>query len=231
MLFFFVGENACALNVLVWKETSYLLEYAHSAGMAICLGFVAYALLEGLDRRVVGLSAPNQHCAAMNLCGKCIKHADVPCGLRRIFTMLILLCIVVACMLPTADWHDTAYNTTVFGQFYPYGHLRVFQMFENWACAAAAVLFLATALVLVQFPGIEALHRAQIMFAAGVGPLGFGSAACADGRCLQPRTGVVRLLGRNDGAAIAGGNLFHTVDISRTFVANVASVQFASSGT
>ena len=110
----------------------------------------------------------------MNLCGTCIKHADVPCGLRRIFTMLIPLLIVVACMLPTADWHDTAYNTTVFGQFYPYGHLRVFQMFENWVCAAAAVLFLAVALVLVQFPGIEALHRAQIMFAAGVGPLGFG---------------------------------------------------------
>ena len=88
--------------------------------------------------------------------------------------MLIPLLIVVACMLPTADWHDTAYNTTVFGQFYPYGHLRVFQMYENWVCAAAAVLLLTASLVLVQFPGIPALHRAQILFAAGVGPLGFG---------------------------------------------------------
>jgi hypothetical protein len=174
MIFFFVGENACSLNVLVWKETSYLLEYAHSVGMAICLGFVAYALLEGLDRRIFGVSGPCQRCAAMNLCGTCIKQAKVPCGLRRMFTMLIPLCIVVACMLPTADWHDTAYNTTVFGQFYHYGHLRVFQLFENWVCALAAVLCFSVALLLLQFPGSGALHRAKIMFSAGIGPLGFG---------------------------------------------------------
>ena len=47
MLFFFVGENICAINVLVFKETSYLLEYGHSIGMVICLGFVTYAMLEG----------------------------------------------------------------------------------------------------------------------------------------------------------------------------------------
>ena len=174
MIFFFVGENACALNVLAWKETSYLLEYAHSVGMAICLGFVTYALLEGLDRRVVGWSAPNQRCAAMSLCGTCIKHADVPCGLRRMLTMFIPLCIVVACILPTADWHDAAYNTTVFGQFYHYGHLRVFQMFENWVCSAAAVLCFSVTLLLLQFPGKAAFQRARIMLAAGVGPLGFG---------------------------------------------------------
>ena len=177
MIFFFVGENACALNVLVWKETSYLLEYAHSTGMAICLGFVAYALLDGLDRRVFGLSAPHQRCAATNLCGTCIKHADVPCGLRRIFTLLIPLCIVVACMLPTANWHDTAYNTTVFGQLYHYGHLRVFQVFENWACPAAAVLCFSVALLLLQFPGIRSMQRAQILFAAGIGPLGLDCCA------------------------------------------------------
>jgi rhodanese-related sulfurtransferase len=174
MIFFFISENACALNVLGFQETSYQLEYLHSAGMAICLGFVAHALVAGVDLRVIGLSAPEQRCAVMRLCGTCIKQADVPCGLRRLFTMLIPLLIMVAWMLPTADWQDTAYNTTVFGQFYPYGHLHVFQLYENWVCAAAAVLFLVIALVLVQFPGIPALHRAQIMFAAGVGPLSFG---------------------------------------------------------
>lgn len=174
LIFFFVCENACALNVLALKESSYVLEYLHSAGMAVCLGFLAFALLEGLDRRLVGLSAPQQRCAAMGLCGVCIKHAEVPCGLRRLLTMLIPLLIVVAWMLPTADWHDAAYNTTVFGEFYPYGHLRVFQMYENLVCAVAAMLFLLAALVVIQFAGIASLHRAQVALAAGLGPLSFG---------------------------------------------------------
>jgi rhodanese-related sulfurtransferase len=174
MIFFFVCENACALNVLALKETSYVLEYLHSAGMAVCLSFLAFAVLEGVDRRVVGLSTPHQRCAAMGLCGTCVKQAEVPCGLRRLLTMFVPLLIVVACMLPTADWHDAAYNTTVFGEFYPYGHLRVFQMYENWVCAVAAIGCLLAAFVLIQFAGIASLHRAQVALAAGIGPLGFG---------------------------------------------------------
>ena len=55
----------------------------HVAGM----GFGSYALLDGLDRRIIMLSDASRRCAAIGLCGRCIKHADVPCGLRRLFCL------------------------------------------------------------------------------------------------------------------------------------------------
>ena len=174
MLFFLIGENMCALNVLVFKETSYLLEYGHSIGMVICLAFVTYAIFEGLDRRILGFSAESEPCGAINLCGSCFKLTDAPCGLRRLFMMLTVLCVVLALMLPTADWHDVAYNTTVFGQFYHYGHLRLFQSFESWGCATAAiVLFVASLMATVQGRD-PALRCAKVTFSAGMGALGFG---------------------------------------------------------
>ncbi len=174
MLFFLVGENLCAVNVLGFQETSYLLEYGHSIGMVICLGFVTYAVLEGIDRRILGFSDPAHRCGAIGLCGRCIKNADVPCGLRRLFVMLILLCLLLAFMLPTADWHDQAYNTMVFGQFYHYGHLRVFQWLETWGCGGAAIMLLATSLATVLWGRDKSLQRAKITFSAGIGALGFG---------------------------------------------------------
>ena len=71
MIFFFVGENACALNVLGFQETSYLLEYLHSAGMAVCLGFVAYAVMDGL-----GSPRDWSQRAASTLCGdESVRHS------------------------------------------------------------------------------------------------------------------------------------------------------------
>ena len=63
MIAFFVGENACAVNYFAFKETSNLFEYLHSFGMAVCFGFLAYAVLEGFDRRILMLSDPRRPCA------------------------------------------------------------------------------------------------------------------------------------------------------------------------
>ena len=116
MISFFIGENFCAANYFVFQEKSCLFEYLHSYGMLLCFGFAIYALFDGFDRRVLSLSHPDRRCAALSLCGKCIKHDDVPCGLKRIFYVLIPAVMVVAVMLPTADWQDTAYNTLVKSQ-------------------------------------------------------------------------------------------------------------------
>ncbi len=174
MLFFFIGENMCALNVLVWKETSYLLEYGHSIGMVICLGFLTYAFLEGVDQRILGFSAPSQRCAGMGLCGRCVKFTEVPCGFRRLFLMLVLACMVVSCMLPATDWHDQAYNTLVLGQAYHYGHLRAFQVLETWGCGVAAFFCFAASLVMVLLSDEHSLQWPKFTFAAGMGALGFG---------------------------------------------------------
>ncbi len=174
MVFFFIGESCCAVNFLAFEERSYWMEYLHGLGMALAFGFGSYALLDGLDRRLVMLSDPRRRCAALGLCGKCIKHAEVPCGLRRVFCLVLPLAMLFSLLLPSASWHNTVYVTQVFGFPYVYGHLFVFQMFENWFCGGAAFLLFTIALAILLIrkqPGIE---TAKIFFAAGLGPLGFG---------------------------------------------------------
>lgn len=174
MISFFLGENACAINVLALGDHSYVLEYLHSFGMAVCLGFTAFAALEGIDRRVLGLSDPSRRCAALALCQRCIKVEEVPCGLRRMFLMIIPLCIALALMLPLADWRNEAYNTLIFGQLFSYGHLRAYQLYENWVCPAAATLLFTASLGVLVLGGDRAVRWAKLFFAAGIGPLGFG---------------------------------------------------------
>ncbi len=98
----------------------------------------------------------------------------MPCGLRRLFCLLLPLLIVVAFILPTAGWKDTTYITRIFGSPYVYGHLRVFQIFENWYCSGAAVLLFAISLVVLLAGKQAGIAPAKIFLAAGLGPLGFG---------------------------------------------------------
>jgi thiosulfate sulfurtransferase len=174
MVFFFLGETACAVNYFGFKETSYLWEYLHGAGMFVCFGFVAYAVMESVDHRILGLSDPDRRCAAARLCGACIKNASVPCGLKRSFYLVIASLIVVAMMVPTAGWRDNSYNTLIFGEAYNYGHLRVFQQVENWYCPAAAVAMFAISLAILLVKRDKPIGPAKIALAAGLGPLGFG---------------------------------------------------------
>ena len=173
MIFFFLGENACAVNYFAFRESSYLAEYLHGYGMALCFGFTAYALMEGIDRRLLFLSDVRQRCAALALCGDCVKYAPVPCGLKRLFNVLIPALMVLAWMLPTADWRNTAYNTAVFGRLYNYAHLWIYQVFENWCCAAEACAMLGASLLILIAKKENAIAWAKIAFAAGIGPLGF----------------------------------------------------------
>lgn len=58
MILFFLGEAACSVNYMVYQEKSYLTEYLHGYGMILAFSWVAYALMEGLDSRLIKLSAP-----------------------------------------------------------------------------------------------------------------------------------------------------------------------------
>ena len=174
MVFFFLGEAACAVNYFGYRETSYLWEYWHGLGMLISFGFVTYALLEGIDRRILMLSAPDHRCASLALCGGCIKYGEPACGLKRVFFVLTPAFLVLALMLPTADWQDNSYNTLVFGSVYNYAHLRVHQQFENWYCAAAAVVMFTASCMILAAKRENPIAAAKIAFAAGTGPLMFG---------------------------------------------------------
>ncbi|MHC4646454.1 MAG: rhodanese-like domain-containing protein [Planctomycetota bacterium] len=174
MICFFIGENFCAANYVFFTHTSYLFEYLHSFGMLLSFAFVAYALFEGMDRRILMLSDPNRRCAAQGLCRKCIKYEDVPCGLKRTFFMIIPALAFVAIMPVCADWHYTSYNTVIFGTFYNYAHPVVHQQFEALYCPIAAVVLLTASLLILYFKKDNPMPLAKIVFAAGIGPLGFG---------------------------------------------------------
>ena len=174
MIFFFIGENFCAINYLLFEDKSYLVEYLHSFGMLLSFGFATYAVFEGMDSRILILSDPNKKCAALSLCRKCIKYENVPCGLKRTFFMIIPASILLAMMPLCADWHNNSYNTMIFGTFYNYTHRLIYQQFELLYCPIVTIVLLTISLLILTLKREDSLLLAKIFFAAGIGPLGFG---------------------------------------------------------
>jgi rhodanese-related sulfurtransferase len=173
MICFFVGENFCAANYLVYGERSVLFEYLHSYGMVLCFGLTAFAILEGIDHRLIGLSDLNARCAALGLCQRCVKHADVPCGFRRLFLFLIPAAAIVSLAPLCAQLAAVSYNTRIFGTFYNYSHSIVYQVFEVRYLPAVAALLLTASLLLLQFKRNNPVLWSKVFFAAGAGAIGF----------------------------------------------------------
>jgi rhodanese-related sulfurtransferase len=174
MICFFVGENFCGANYIFFQDKSYLFEYLHSFGMLLSFGFVTYALFEGMDSRILMLSDPNRKCAALKLCRKCIKYENVPCGLKRAFFIIIPAFALIALMPLWGDWHNTSYNTMIFGTLYNYARRLIYQRFEMQYCPIAAVILLSISLLILILKKKSALTPAKVFFAAGAGPMGFG---------------------------------------------------------
>lgn len=173
MAAFFIGENCCAINYFVFADTSYTFEFLHSYGMLACFGLATYALVHGLDSRILMLSDPDRRCAAISLCGRCAKHADAPCGLKRTFYLIIPACMVLALMPLAAEVRLDSYNTVIYGTPYNYTHRLGYQLFETRYCPAAAVLLLAASLLVLIFQRSASLEMPKVLFALGMGPLGF----------------------------------------------------------
>lgn len=174
MICFFIGENFCAANYYFFTDKSYLFEFLHGFGMLLSFGFVTYAIVEGIDSRILMLSDPGKRCSAMGLCIKCIKYEDVSCGLRRTFLIIIPAMAIIALMPLFAGWHNESYNTTIFGTFYNYSRRLIYQHFEMQYCPFSAIVMFAVSLGILIFKKRNPLPMAKMFFAAGAGPLGFG---------------------------------------------------------
>ena len=174
MVCFFIGENFCAANYYFFTDKSYLFEFLHSYGMLLAFGFATYAIVEGIDSRILMLSDPAKRCSAIGLCVKCIKYEDVSCGLRRTFLVITPALAIVALMPLFAGWHNVSYNTTIFGTFYNYSRRLIYQHFEMQFCPFAAMTMFVISLGILIFKKRNPLPMAKIFFAAGAGPLGFG---------------------------------------------------------
>ena len=174
LIAFWLGENACAANYMIFHGYSNFWEYLHNLGMALCFAFVTYALLEGMDRRLIKYSAVKDRCAALSLCRACIKYADVPCGLRRVFTMLVPATLVVAFMPLSVGLKTAAFDTDILGTSVHYSETLADQLFEIRYCPYLAVLLLTASWLALLFKRQEAVPLAKVLFAAAMGPVGFG---------------------------------------------------------
>ena len=142
--------------------------------MVLCFALTTYAMLEAADRRFIQFSDSSKHCAALGLCRRCIKHADVPCGLQRCFLLLMPALLIVALMPFTAAPSAVSYNTRILGIAYNYSHAIVHQIYEIRFCPAVAFLLLTVALIVLALGRKEPVAKSKVFFAAGIGSLGFG---------------------------------------------------------
>lgn len=171
---FWLGEAACAVDYIGFGGLSDLWEYLHNFGMSVGWSFTAYALLEGVDRRIIKYSAAKERCAALSLCRACVKYEDVPCGLRRMFDLLIPASIVVAAMPLCSSLTVISYNVTILGALTNYSHLISSILFENWFCSGAAIALLGVSWLVLLVKREDPVTPSKILFAAALGPLSFG---------------------------------------------------------
>jgi rhodanese-related sulfurtransferase len=174
LLFFFLGELACAVNYLSFHDDSFLTEFLHSYGMVLCFAFTTWAVFEGADRWLIRYSDAAKTCAALPLCRECIKHnLGVPCGLRRMFYMMIPAAIIMAFMPLTAPFQTDSYNTEILGTFYNYSHPVIYQVYEIRLLPVAAIALMVVSLGALIFMAGDAVAWSKFFFAAGMGALGF----------------------------------------------------------
>lgn len=171
MIWFFIGEAACFVGVMVFHDRSIPVEHLHSAGMVISLAYAWWALFEGLDQRLIHYSGSGK-CAAAPLCHGCIKHQQVSCSLQRLFLFLIPGLALLAFLPLTSSLRTEGYATTVFGTEHLYRHPIVHQLYElRYLPTAALVLFALSFVVLLRERHPAPIAR--ILCSAALGALSF----------------------------------------------------------
>jgi rhodanese-related sulfurtransferase len=174
MLAFFAGEAWCAVNYLIFDYTSHLSEFLHSFGMVVAFSFFIYAVMEGIDSRLMKLSAAGQRCGALELCGSCIKTEEVDCGARKIFLLLTLVACVLTFLPLHAEFSSVSYNNVILGTPYNYSHPILYQIFEKRYCPMCALMLLAIAFIILwRQPRRLPSPFAFVLSAAGLGALAF----------------------------------------------------------
>lgn len=172
MLLFFIGEGFCFINVMAFAEHSMLLEHLHSVGMVLSLGFAWWAAIEAVDTRIIHYS-DEQRCALVSLCHGCAKHANVACGLRRVFLLTIPLLAALALMPLFSELRETAYNTRVLSALHSYRHPILHQLYEVRYLPLASVVLLAGSMLMLLTIEKRSVVLAKVLFAAGLGAMSF----------------------------------------------------------
>lgn len=175
LLVFLIGEVFCAINYIFLQDNSYFAEYIHSYSMAVAFGFAAYALMEGLDQRLIHFTQADKHCALLPVCGQCAKYQPVRCGIHRIAQFMGISLIILAAIPLLAPFSYTAYNTQIGPIIHYYSRPFVHQWFEARFSPVLAILLSSLAILIIRYTSHRTLHPlARVLICAGMGFLGFG---------------------------------------------------------
>jgi rhodanese-related sulfurtransferase len=169
MLFFFIGEAFCSVNYLIFDDDSYMSEYIHSAGMVFCFGFVAYALMEFADERIIHFSDLFKKCSFRDLCPDCNKSKPFTCRLRKVFYLLISAVILLSFIPLQADIHAISYKTEILGTLYNNIHPTLHQIYEIRILPFFAIILSLASLLILILNRDNSLASAKIIFSASLG--------------------------------------------------------------
>jgi hypothetical protein len=173
MVLFFLGELACALNYLLYRDTSRLLDYWHNYGMVCAFALIVSAVMELLDERIIHYAQPERRCALMPLCGGCYKQGDIRCSLLILFLYLLPALAAAAAIPVVATVGRQLHGGMVLGSSVSFDRTLLGQLIEFRFFPLVAALFLTLAFLRLLVRREAGFSAARPLAALGLGPLLF----------------------------------------------------------
>jgi hypothetical protein len=175
LIAFLTGETFCAINFWIFRHDSLLSEYLHSYGMALAFGLIAFALLDGLDARLLRIDTPDASCLlAGRLCETRQRHSPGGCAARRSAQLALVLAAVLAFLPLMAGLAPHAYLTRIFGFPYSYTRFELYEWYERRALPLIALVCFGLAwLPFLRRAAAPIPFASKALFCAGIGALGF----------------------------------------------------------
>ncbi len=176
LLWFFIGEAFCALN-LAWHSPGriYLNDAMHGFGMALMSALIPWGLFTLFDERVLRYSNPALGCRLQPLCGQCWKRDPVRCGFHDLMLMLLGSLAVVSLIPLTGRLRPEMVEAVVLGTRTDFGVPVLNLWIELRLYPALAVVgFLAT-LAVLGFGGQKGMRPATPLFFLSFGFLSYSA--------------------------------------------------------
>jgi len=174
LIAFLTGETFCAVNFWIFRHESLLSEYLHSYGMALAFGLTAFAILDGLDMRLLKINQPESRCAVNELCGICQRNAPGKCTARHVAQIIVVIVAILAFIPLMAPLAPRAYQADIYGFPYSYTRFAFYEWYENRALPLLALICFSLAfLTLLRKDGMPIPLFTKALFSAGLGALGF----------------------------------------------------------
>jgi len=89
--------------------------------------------------------------------------------------LIVIPCFIILALMPfNAHPEMVSYHTKILGGDYHWSHSVIYQIFEIRYCPIYAILLFFGSWFILWMSGQRALKTAHMLFAAGLGPFGFG---------------------------------------------------------